>query len=69
MHAAMRELLKEIRKPYPEIDIQEESDAAGGRYNQQVFRKNLIFRRPLIFSEISVAASQLKWSPAGSFNG
>jgi hypothetical protein len=35
MHAAMRELLDSIREKYPDIDIQEECEAAGKRYDQQ----------------------------------
>lgn len=36
MHVAMLELLDVIREKYPEIDLQEECDAAGRRYDEQV---------------------------------
>lgn len=47
MHGAMRELLQTVRETYPEIDVQEESEAAGKRYDEQAEEDRKRFERVL----------------------
>lgn len=47
MHAAMRDLLQAIRETYPEMEIQEESEAAGKRYDEQVEEERKRFEKLL----------------------